>query len=276
MKYKLFNNYELRNTKYKSCQEKYISIVALLCKWVTNDVESKGLVTNRRMGDILKINKSSMQRYFQKLQEDGLITITGGSAKNTQTIINISKEDAKYWLDLNIHDFINKSISKSIIKNTATMENKEIKKLNSEIAELKIALGKQKRETRRLKDILTLPDRKVKIAKTQNKIKIKKIEDEIEQLISKFGINGFEKDKFEGYVYLITYDDVNYKIGKSNDIKKRLSAFNFPKELKLVHCIKSISYSELEKQLHDYFRTKKVKGEWFKLEPEDIDFIKMF
>lgn len=58
------------------------------------------------------------------------------------------------------------------------------------------------------------------------------------------------------------------KIGKANNVKARLSTMQTgsASELTLVHTIDG----DIEKDLHKFFAENRVKGEWFKIEAEDI------
>lgn len=62
------------------------------------------------------------------------------------------------------------------------------------------------------------------------------------------------------------------KIGRTNDMNRRLSDFGvkLPFQLRLVYFIMTPHSHRLERQLHALFHDKRVNGEWFQLEPEDI------
>lgn len=76
-----------------------------------------------------------------------------------------------------------------------------------------------------------------------------------------------------GFVYIIKNGDL-YKIGSARKPHKRIAqlrtAAPFLEEL---HHIPSLRYRELEHLLHVYYRNRRVKGEWFVLTDEDMDFI---
>lgn len=78
-----------------------------------------------------------------------------------------------------------------------------------------------------------------------------------------------------GYVYILKAGEW-YKIGYSTNVKKRLeklmTAPPFPTEV--VHIIGDNDYIALEKRPHERFAEKRVGGEWFLLEPDDIEWIK--
>ena len=80
-----------------------------------------------------------------------------------------------------------------------------------------------------------------------------------------------------GYVYIIQ-SDYGYKIGKTTDIKQRLNDFGV--KLPFKHWLHSYvyteNYSELEKELHDYFSDIRLNGEWFDLKDADFEEIDIF
>jgi len=90
------------------------------------------------------------------------------------------------------------------------------------------------------------------------------------------------KDKKEirkgtkGVVYLLKIKgESKYKIGVSSNFKKRYNqlASKMPYKLLIVHKINSNNMYHLEKELHNRFKNKKIKGEWFNLEEKDIKYI---
>jgi len=72
-------------------------------------------------------------------------------------------------------------------------------------------------------------------------------------------------------VYVVRCESY-HKIGISDNIHRRLKQLDAasPFELELIHVIRSPFARELEKELHDRYSAKRVKGEWFELEPRDI------
>lgn len=76
-----------------------------------------------------------------------------------------------------------------------------------------------------------------------------------------------------GYVYIVKNGDL-YKIGSARKPHKRIAQLRTAAPfLEEIHHIPSISYRELEHLLHVYYRNRRVKGEWFVLTEEDMDFI---
>jgi hypothetical protein len=86
-------------------------------------------------------------------------------------------------------------------------------------------------------------------------------------------------DQTCGSVYII--NSINsatlYKIGST---RRRLDArikelqTGCPDELMLVHSISTTHPEKLEKEIHSRYAHKRLKGEWFELEKEDLELIK--
>jgi len=78
-----------------------------------------------------------------------------------------------------------------------------------------------------------------------------------------------------GYVYLLEASIGLYKIGMAKDVTKRLGAFSgMPFEVSLICSIPCHNMRHLEKSLHFHFASKWVRGEWFALSPDDVEYIK--
>jgi hypothetical protein len=79
-----------------------------------------------------------------------------------------------------------------------------------------------------------------------------------------------------GYVYLLKADSGLYKIGRAIDPKNRGKTFGvqLPFEVDFVCTIKSDDYEALELELHEKFKDFRVRGEWFNLAPDDVEYIK--
>lgn len=84
----------------------------------------------------------------------------------------------------------------------------------------------------------------------------------------------------EPAVYLLQDVDVTgyVKIGRSKTPTKRLLFFGvkLPFETRLIHVIKHKDDKMVESFLHDFFRSRRVRGEWFALTEMDIEIIKRF
>jgi hypothetical protein len=80
-----------------------------------------------------------------------------------------------------------------------------------------------------------------------------------------------------GYVYLLQSPTTYYKIGKTNAPNNRLKTFNvkLPFEVEYAALIETSDMHRLEKELHERYETKRVKGtEWFALDADDVTYIK--
>jgi len=79
---------------------------------------------------------------------------------------------------------------------------------------------------------------------------------------------------YPGYVYVVEGGGY-YKIGLSNDVDRRLTqlAVQPPFELTVIHIIETDDMFGLEAELHEVFTDKRVRGEWFELDEEDIEWL---
>jgi len=81
-----------------------------------------------------------------------------------------------------------------------------------------------------------------------------------------------------GYVYVI--QDVShsgqYKIGRTNHPARRLNRFDvvLPIDTKIVALLRSHDAATLENRLHRRYRSVQTRGEWFELEPDQIQEIR--
>jgi hypothetical protein len=73
-----------------------------------------------------------------------------------------------------------------------------------------------------------------------------------------------------GYVYLIKMDS-HYKIGISKNPKRRLKAFStMPQQLEVILTAKVNDYARIEEELHEKYKEKRVRGEWFELDDLEV------
>ena len=89
-------------------------------------------------------------------------------------------------------------------------------------------------------------------------------------------IIGVEKEKSSfGYVYFLLWDEY-VKIGKANDIDKRIKQFSpkMPFEPELLFYAESKTPRKLEAEFHRMFADKRENGEWFRLDNSDLEKIK--
>jgi hypothetical protein len=73
-------------------------------------------------------------------------------------------------------------------------------------------------------------------------------------------------------VYVLKTGKNLYKIGKTQDLQKRLASYHthLPIVFRLVRQYLSSQMTDLEESLHTVFQHKRVKGEWFELCPDDL------
>jgi predicted GIY-YIG superfamily endonuclease len=73
-------------------------------------------------------------------------------------------------------------------------------------------------------------------------------------------------------VYVLKTGKNLYKIGKTQDLQKRLSSYHthLPIVFRLVRQYSTAHMDDLEASLHMAFQHKRVKGEWFELLPDDL------
>lgn len=73
-------------------------------------------------------------------------------------------------------------------------------------------------------------------------------------------------------VYVLKTGKNLYKIGKTKDIQKRLAAYqtHLPVLFRIIRQYPADNMTELEESLHVIFQHKRVKGEWFELDLDDI------
>jgi hypothetical protein len=77
----------------------------------------------------------------------------------------------------------------------------------------------------------------------------------------------------KGFVYLIKCGEL-YKIGKTTNLERRIKEFAVgnPYPLILVTSRYSLDIDSLERSFHIYYRKKRIKGEWFELNAEEVLF----
>lgn len=78
------------------------------------------------------------------------------------------------------------------------------------------------------------------------------------------------KLELPAWVYIISDSKGTYKIGIANDPLRRLTQLQtgHPSKLSILLLLKGST--QLEKELHQRFSTKRIQGEWFMLTNEDI------
>lgn len=79
----------------------------------------------------------------------------------------------------------------------------------------------------------------------------------------------------QGYVYLIKFGN-EYKIGNSNNVERRFREIRtqMPYSGKIIHTIATGDPEGIEAYWHQYFKEKRLKGEWFNLSNHDVKYFK--
>jgi len=82
----------------------------------------------------------------------------------------------------------------------------------------------------------------------------------------------------KGYVYFVMeFGNQTIKIGKAdNPYQRILKGFGvkIPYRLELLYLLRSDNPLMTERLFHEYFKSKRVNGEWFNLKPEDVAWIR--
>jgi hypothetical protein len=73
-------------------------------------------------------------------------------------------------------------------------------------------------------------------------------------------------------VYILKTGKNLFKIGKTQDLQKRLASYHthLPVLFRIIRQYPAANMHELEESLHIVFQHKRVKGEWFELLHEDL------
>lgn len=82
----------------------------------------------------------------------------------------------------------------------------------------------------------------------------------------------------KGTVYIIwSWNTKLYKIGHAIDSKKRIKRVQQEDKtvgrVTVIHTIEANYASQLERHLHERFRARRIRGEWFALEDADLDYL---
>lgn len=96
---------------------------------------------------------------------------------------------------------------------------------------------------------------------------------ELEKIIEAPDLQG----KAPGYVYFVQeYMNGSFKVGKTKNLEKRMNVFGvkLPFENKLIFLIKTGNHHQTEAAFHKHFADKRLEGEWFALNKDDLSWIK--
>ncbi|RAJ82274.1 Meiotically Up-regulated Gene 113 (MUG113) protein [Chitinophaga dinghuensis] len=81
-----------------------------------------------------------------------------------------------------------------------------------------------------------------------------------------------EKVQIGKCVYILSTGKNLFKIGKTQDLHKRLAAYHthLPMMFRVIRQYAAMNMTELEESLHIVFQHKRIKGEWFHLSKDDL------
>jgi hypothetical protein len=84
--------------------------------------------------------------------------------------------------------------------------------------------------------------------------------------------NGSKEEVRYGFVYLVKGHPGEYKIGRTNLVDRRLSELGATASIdqELIHEIKTEDPAGIEAYWHRRFQDKRMKGEWFRLNANDV------
>jgi len=82
-----------------------------------------------------------------------------------------------------------------------------------------------------------------------------------------------DKNCENGYVYLLKFGS-EYKIGSSINVERRFREIRtqMPYEGKIIHSITTGDPSGIESYWHNYFKSNRLNGEWFKLSDAEVKY----
>jgi hypothetical protein len=188
------------------------------------------------------------------------------------------------------------SKNRILFKNTKKYKNEnklleeKNNKLEKENNELKNEIKKIEKHSEEYKEIIEKAAINKFIIKNKNEDLINSIYDEKLNNIENLENNILKKKPRKSYensknvVYIVTneYKEAqgHYKIGKAQDLQKRLSVYNTSEEHKVTYYISCKTKKKmdiLEQIVHDKLENKRVEAnrEWFESENNGEDFIKL-
>lgn len=97
----------------------------------------------------------------------------------------------------------------------------------------------------------------------------------IKELLKNKIISNIQTTEDTGVVYIISDTYGNYKIGYAKSFYLRWRDYQtiFPYGPEVINLIKTDKMRWLEKTLHKKYQSKKIRGEWFKLNNDDIEYL---
>lgn len=89
-------------------------------------------------------------------------------------------------------------------------------------------------------------------------------------------LNDLRRSPQHGFIYLLDSQVGYWKIGRSGVPVQRIGKLEvvLPFELDVVALIETANMYVMESKLHQRYAAKRVRGEWFRLETDDIAYIK--
>lgn len=92
---------------------------------------------------------------------------------------------------------------------------------------------------------------------------------------SKNSESKIKKEKIKGFVYFITMNKKEYKIGMTKDMNTRMGEYTkLPYDPDIIHTIETNDAILTETLFHNLYADKRLRGEWFKLSVDDVRYIK--
>lgn len=75
-----------------------------------------------------------------------------------------------------------------------------------------------------------------------------------------------------GFIYIIEHQGV-HKIGIARNVLNRIKTIKLPHEVKVIKTIITNNMLFAERQLHERFEGKRLNGEWFQLDHDDLQWL---
>lgn len=98
-------------------------------------------------------------------------------------------------------------------------------------------------------------------------------QDQLQKVLESPEVTG----KAPGYVYFVQeHMNGSFKIGKTKHVERRMNVFGvkLPFENRLIHLITSGNHHQTEIAFHKHFAEKRLEGEWFSLNQQDVAWLK--